>query len=166
MFRSRTRNGFIGGVIAAMALCTMPCLADVPNLIDFQGSLTDAQSAPVSGQRQLTLALYAADSGGSTLWQETQTITVLDGIYSVSLGAQTPFPEDLWETAQLWLGVQVGTEPEMAPRVRIVAVPYALRAKTAETLAAGAGGFPAGGLVTSVHDNDPALLADGYAPPP
>ena len=36
------------------------------------------------------------------------------------------------ENAQLWLGIKVDADDEMTPRVRIVAVPYAMRAKTAE----------------------------------
>jgi hypothetical protein len=57
-----------------------------------------------------------------------------DGVYSTQLGDLTPLADDIWESAQLWLGIKVDADDEMTPRVRIVAVPYAMRAKVAETV--------------------------------
>jgi hypothetical protein len=83
--------------------------------------------------------LYTAQTEGTLVWQETQTITVIDGIYNVKLGSVAAFTDSVWENAQLWLGIKVGDDAEMTPRVRIVAVPYALRAKVAESVAPGKG---------------------------
>ena len=138
----------------------------VPNLIDYQGALTDAAGNPVSGQRDIRFAFYDAQDRGTLLWQETQAITVQDGVYSTALGSVNAFPDGLWDASQLWLGVEVGDDDELAPRARIVAVPYARKAQRAETAGVAdtlAGGvFPAGAMVVSVRENDPAMLAAGY----
>lgn len=125
-------------LLAAIVVLILSADAGVPALVDFQGSLTDESGHAVSGQLSVRFALYDAEAGGSMLWEETQTVTVEDGIYNVKLGSVTAFPGDIWETAQLWLGVKAGSAEEMTPRARLVAVPYALRARTAEALAPGA----------------------------
>ncbi|MDP3723467.1 MAG: hypothetical protein Q8R91_08235 [Candidatus Omnitrophota bacterium] len=67
------------------------------------------------------------------MWEERQADVVLTGgHFSVLLGQVTPLDVD-WSTP-LWLSVQVGTEPELAPRQRITSVPLAIRADIAEGL--------------------------------
>lgn len=105
--------------------------AEVPHLIRYQGQATDAQGIPLEGAYTLTLALYATQTGGTALWTETHSsITLSGGHFSVLLGSVTSLNPD-W-TQPLWLGVQIGSEPELAPRQQITSVPLAL---TAEKLA-------------------------------
>lgn len=144
----------------AVSLCAD---AAVPNLIDYQGALTDAAGNPVSGQRDIRFAFYDAQEGGTLLWQEAQAVGVQDGVYSTALGSVTAFPDDLWDNAQLWLGVKVGDDAELAPRARIVAVPYARKAHRAEFADSVPGGQPpVGAVAVSAVGSDPALLAAGY----
>lgn len=139
--------------------------AEIPNLIDFQGSLTDTDGNPVSGDVEIIFSLYAVPAAGAVLWQETKTITVTDGIYATSLGSTVTLPDTVWDSTQLWLGIKVGSDAEMSPRIRIVAVPYALRAKTAENVSGGTvGGLPVGAMVLSYNENDAALLDAGFVP--
>ena len=119
-------------VLIAFVISCPPAFAGVPDLIDFQGSLVDNDGVPVTGTPTIQFALYSANTGGAAIWSETKVVVLQDGVYSTQLGDLTALTDDIWENAQLWLGIKVDADDEMTPRVRIVAVPYAIRAKTAE----------------------------------
>ncbi|HEX2896775.1 MAG TPA: hypothetical protein VHP63_01830 [candidate division Zixibacteria bacterium] len=107
--------------------------AAIPQFIKYQGLLTDTSGATLNGSQNMTFKLYDAASGGNLLWTESQSVNVTDGLFQVSLGASTPLITDIFEAAQeLWLGVSVGANPEMSPRERIGAVPYAHLAEVAQ----------------------------------
>lgn len=103
-------------------------LADTPQLLNYQGRLTDDAGIPLSGAYDLNFSLYNVGSGGSPQWTETHTsVSVAEGQFSVLLGSVNPFPEDLFEQAALYLGIAVDSDPEMIPRQRVTSVPYAQR---------------------------------------
>ncbi len=117
--------------------------AVVPQLIKFSGTLLDAQSRPIAtGPVGVTFALYAEQTGGASLWLETQNVRPDEsGYYTALLGAETStgVPMELFATGEArWLGIQIERQPEQ-PRVLLVSVPYALKAGDAQTL----GGRPA-----------------------
>jgi hypothetical protein len=57
-----------------------PASAQAPSTIGYQGILTDANGVAVpNGAQTITFRLYAAASGGSALWTETQTVTTTSG---------------------------------------------------------------------------------------
>jgi hypothetical protein len=116
--------------------------AEVPRLIKFSGTLLDAQDRPMAGPVGVTFALHAQQTGGAALWMETQNVTPdARGLYNVLLGANSAngVPAELFASGEArWLEVQVERQAEQ-PRVLLVSVPYALKAKDAETL----GGKPA-----------------------
>ncbi len=102
--------------------------ADVPHLVRYQGQAVDSQGVPLEGPYTLTFRLYDAETAGTKVWEETQTNVPLDkGRFSVLLGQVTPLTLD-W-SKPLWLSVQVGTDPELAPRQRITSVPLAIVAE-------------------------------------
>jgi hypothetical protein len=90
----------------------------------------------------MLFSLYTEEMGGSALWTEVQNVTVdASGSYTVLLGSQHPdgVPADLFTTNDArWLGAQVISEAEQ-PRILLVSVPYALKARDTELL----GGHPA-----------------------
>jgi OmcA/MtrC family decaheme c-type cytochrome len=99
-----------------------------PNLINYQGVLTDGTGGAVSGVTQLSFVLFDADASGVELWTEGQAVTVENGTYNVLLGAVTPFPPDLFTGDSLWLEVRVGPPGNvevLSPRQQLVSVPYA-----------------------------------------
>jgi hypothetical protein len=104
----------------------------VPQLIKYQAYLTDDVGNPLNDTVEITFSIYA-DAGGSTLlWTETHiSVTVTGGIFNVILGSVTAFPEDLFD-GDCYLGVAVGTDPEMTPRPQLTSVAYAIRACKAE----------------------------------
>ncbi len=101
-------------------------------------------TAPVE---DVTFSIYAEETGGAPLWQETQSVAVdKQGRYSVLLGATSVdgLPLDLFATGEpRWLATEA-QRPQAAeqPRTLLTSVPYALKAAIA-TDAATLGGRPA-----------------------
>jgi hypothetical protein len=133
-------------------LLLMPAIpqvvGQVPNVVDFQGTLFDGSGTAITGQRSIAFRIYSASSGGDLLWEESQAVTIADGVYNVALGSVNAFADEVWSHPQLWLALKVGSDGEMAPRTRILAVPFALRAKVAERVESSSGG---GGAVLAVR---------------
>ena len=56
--------------------------------MSFQGQLTDGAGNPVAdGPFDLTFRLYDDASDGMMLWEETQEVDVLRGLFNVILGS-------------------------------------------------------------------------------
>jgi hypothetical protein len=127
-------NYLLVGVI--LLLVALPCLghAAIPQKIGYQGYLTDAKGIPIHQTLSITFKIYMAPSGGSALWMETQNVTVTNGVYSVNLGDVAPLglPFDV----PYYLGVGVGSDPEMTPRQPLSSVGYAFRASSADGVGA------------------------------
>ena len=106
----------------------------VPEVINYQGSLSDNGGNPVNATLNITFTLYDDPVAGSTLWQETQPVTVTNGQFNVQLGADipgNPLSPTIFEDP-IFLGVQVDADAEMTPRQALTAVGYAFRSKTVE----------------------------------
>ena len=102
--------------------------AQVPQTLMHQGRLFDSAGAPSTGRQNITYRVYSAATGGMALWTESHMVTLDDGYFSVQLGDTTMLPANLFDGTPRFLGVTVGSDPEMTPREEIVSVPYALRA--------------------------------------
>ena len=107
--------------------------SSVPSLMNFQGRLTNAQGQPINGNVQVTFNLYDSQAGGIPVWSETQTLTAQDGLFDALLGSGvTPLDGTVFKfNTERWLGVQVASDPEMTPRMRISTVPYSFTAQQA-----------------------------------
>ncbi len=118
----------------------------LPRLVRFSGTASDIKGNPLTGVVGITFSLYSEQTGGASLWLETQNAQAdSNGRYEVLLGAAKPegLAADLFTTEQAqWLGVQVQGQAEQ-PRVLLLSVPYALKAKDAETI----GGLPPSAFV-------------------
>lgn len=110
-------------------------IATVPQVIPFQGKLTDASGKPIpSGSRSIVFTLFPTLTGGTATWTETQgTVTVTDGLFSVDLGAATPLSAGIFTGGDLYLEIAVGGET-MTPRQRLGSVAHALRAGMADAI--------------------------------
>ncbi len=105
-----------------------------PTTISYQGYLTDSESQPLEGTVTLQFGLYAAASGGSPLWEETQTdVPVGGGYFTVYLGSVTPLSAADFSDPARYLQVSVddGGGFVALPRQQFSAVPYALQAQEA-----------------------------------
>ncbi len=125
---------FLLGLLATLWISS-PTPADVPRLINYQGTLTDLDGIPLTGDHNLTFALYP-DSAQAipALWIEPHTdVSVDHGLFSVILGGITPIPDSLFAGDECWLGIIIDDPPEIYPRMRFTSVPWALRAAVADT---------------------------------
>ncbi len=133
--------------------------AAIPRTINYQGVLTDAGGAAVvDGAYNITARLYAAASGGTSLWEETQTVGVVKSTFCVVLGAAVEL--DLPFDEQYYLGISVNGGGELAPRTALTALPYSMNSVNSGML----GGKPASQFADSVHAHDDLyhLKADLY----
>lgn len=129
-----------GVAAAALAvLCALifpsPTSATINPQISFQGKLTNPDGTNLTNNNYtVRFRIYnhasndAANtcSANSCLWEETKSVAVADGIFQTSLGDTTTLPGSVdFNTASLYLGVKVGSDAEMTPRIRFTASPYA-----------------------------------------
>jgi len=104
-------------------------------LIAYQGRLADTAGNPLTDTFPMIFRLYNQSSGGIPLWEENwngpNSVAVSDGLFNVMLGSLTPIPQAVVTgNSDLFLGVTVGTDDEMQPRVQIGSVLYARQALT------------------------------------
>jgi hypothetical protein len=123
----------------------------VPTLVNYSGVLTDSAGNPLSDVAGVTFLLYKDQHGGAPLWLETQNIRPdSSGHYTATLGATEHggLPAELFANGEArWLAVQVSGQTEQE-RVLLVAVPYAMKAKDAETI----GGLPPSAFMLATSD--------------
>jgi hypothetical protein len=114
--------------LAALLLTALPLAAQVPSLINYQGRLTDGSGNAVSGDRTMVVSVYDAASGGNLTYSESLgTVVVGNGTYSFQFGASGNGIVSVL-TGQDYLALTVnGTEE--TTRTRLLAVPFALKAK-------------------------------------
>ncbi|MDH3890531.1 MAG: hypothetical protein OEV49_05555 [candidate division Zixibacteria bacterium] len=118
----------------AVFLLAVAALAISPTAINYQGRLTDAVGDPVADDKySVTFTIYDADADGNSKWTETQSVDVVDGLFSVLLGSGNPILDTVFNGTERYLGIQVGANPEGTPRVKLVTVPYAFHANKADS---------------------------------
>jgi len=166
---------FSGCFLLSMILTSVG-FSQIPQTLSYQGLLTDSLGTPLpDGSYSVTFKLYETSSGGSESWQEGKLVQVERGVFSTTLGDVAPIslPFDV----QYWLGVQIGSDPELSPRMKLSATGYSVRAISAETadvtgLADSsriAGTIPNGAVTTAKIQNGAvtqAKLASGISLPP
>lgn len=98
--------------------------------IAYQGYLTDATGNTVNSALGMVFRVYNVENGGTALWSETQpAVQVTDGLFSVLLGSVTPLSSSLISNnSDLWLGITIGSDTELAPREKLASAPYAMMA--------------------------------------
>ena len=111
-------------VLLLMAvLCLQTTHAQIPHALSYQGILADSSGTPKpDGSYTFTFRLYDVSSGGSALWSETQSAQVKHGLFSAILGSVNPIPDSVRFDRQYWLGIVVGSDPELIPRLKLSSV--------------------------------------------
>ena len=112
--------GIIPGNIAAQNM--------VPQLINYQGFITDKDGKALTGNDYIIVfSLYDRTEGGDPLWQETHDpVTVENGMLNVLLGSVDSTLKDVI-AGKRYLGIKVGVDDELIPRLQLASVPYSLR---------------------------------------
>lgn len=97
----------------------------VPATLVHEGRLFDTAGAPITSNQIMIYRIYDAATGGAPLWSETLNVSFDRGYFTAELGLSTPLGDGLLAGTPRFLGVQVGTDPEMTPREALGSVPYA-----------------------------------------
>lgn len=120
------------GVLASAAGITIA--AEAPAMMNYQGRLVENGQLINSNGLAMQLTLYDSPSGSNVVYQETDTVTVVDGLYTTTIGDNQSFGSaasllDALNTlgTNAWLGIKFGSDQELTPRERLMAAPFALR---------------------------------------
>jgi hypothetical protein len=119
----------------------------VPPVINYQGHLLDHSGFPVNGAVTMGFALYDAATGGTALYSETQTVIVVNGLFSAAIGSVTLIPQTIFDRVPPAGFLEISVNGTVIPRRnRFGSVAYAFNSGNAniDSVLAGAG-LAAGG---------------------
>ena len=118
-------------VVATAALAAAPAQAQVSEHVNFQGRLTSAAGVPITTSTNVIFRLFAAATGGSSLWSETIAVTPnSNGIYAVRLGVSNTFASAsiVWnQNYYLEVEIQGDASGPMTPRYQLTVSPFSFR---------------------------------------
>jgi hypothetical protein len=142
----------VRSLLAALALVGSLALpsaleAQVPRTMTVQGVLRDAAGVPVDQATQFRFELL---DGGTSLWLESRSVTPRAGLFTVTLGTDTPIDPAFFDRG---VSLRVTVDGESMDPIPLTSVPYAFRAETAERF----DGDVSWGQITDV----PSGFADG-----
>ncbi len=123
-------------LIMILASTSVSVHAEVPHSINYQGRLTNTGGEPVTdGLYLLRFKLYDDPSGGVTLWDsDYRAIQVTSGFFSYLLGDTTAIPYLVFTTHNnVWLGIQVSSDPELSPRNKISSVGFSFQSMQSDS---------------------------------
>lgn len=137
--------------------------ASPPPLINYQGVLLDAVGNPVSGSVAVDVAVYADKLGGASIWQQSiGGVAVQDGLYRFAFGDASLV--DVFTNDANWLEIAVNGDT-LAPRQRLLSIPYASRVEMTDNVVFELPSTPSGAIAmwSGQSDEVPAgwKLCDG-----
>ena len=119
--------------VAFFIAASLPAWAQVPNLLEYDGYLTE-KNKTVTGNRSMEVRLYNAATGGKLVAKETiGNVKVSDGDFYFQYGNKG-IAQKLSGKSD-WLAVVVAGK-EQSPRFQLLSVPFALRSGDAQELKA------------------------------
>jgi hypothetical protein len=128
--KSTSAPRFAGTLIAQLLLlsaCAAVCAQSFSQVLSFQGRLCGTDGSPLAdGEYSVQFTIYDAETNGTALWSETQTVVQIGGVFSAKLGSVTAFPGDLFADGDRWLGIKVGDDPEIGQRVQFTPSPWSI----------------------------------------
>lgn len=105
--------------ILVALLLALPTVA-LAGAIPYSGQLTEG-GILINGNRFVTLSIYIAGSGGTPIYTQSESLSVVNGIYHTTINA----PLTLWDGTDRYVGVAINSGAELTPRVKVGWVPYA-----------------------------------------
>jgi hypothetical protein len=109
----------------------LSAFAGVPQIVSYQGRLTDNLNNPVSDNvYSFKFSIYDRITDGNQLWTTLGFVPIQtqNGLFSHLMGSTNPLPDSLAKYDSLWLGITVGLDPEMTPRTSLVSTLFSFRA--------------------------------------
>ena len=121
-------------------------IPSVPQLINYQGYITNAEGKGITGTHKIEFRLYDSITKGNILWgpQTFNSVSIVQGQFFVILGPLDKEKRsivDALDNDECFLGMKVGETNsnlkdivEITPRQKILSVPYAIKAETSQTI--------------------------------
>ncbi len=140
--------------ISLIIILMIVIISATPKTISYQGVLTDINGSPKNnGSYDIIFSLYTVEKDGTHLWRSTKTVELKEGIFSILLGNNTPFDNTLDFTKPYWLGIQMGADAELTPRIALAASPYAIRSSVSDFAVNAAAAVNAGSADVAILAN-------------
>ncbi len=126
-------------------------------VLTFQGNLTDNLGNPITDKTDIVFRLYPQDTAGSTLYTgkcvgENALTPDVKGVFSATVGSDCgmqKIPTTVFtDNPNLYLGITVGSDPEMRPRQKIANTGTAVSAESLQ-------GLPVGTDINTIPYIDP-----------
>ena len=119
-------------LIIGILCLTAVTYAAIPRVINYQGRLTDKDDNPLTGNFLVTFRFYDAETLGQLIWEEGHILVIKNGAFNVLMGSVKPLEVDF--NKNLWLGMEVASDGEMTPRIKLASSVYALNAKSIDMI--------------------------------
>lgn len=143
--------------------------------MSYQGRLTNAEGSPLNGDYDLKFSVYNVETGGTSIYNESDTVNVENGIFDTIVGPTTIGGLTPSELSQpLWIEVEVGNgviTETLTPRQRLYGAPYAFTLMAGSVISNTMGytlfdGSGIGGVVTiqNSYDGDEVFSSDAALP--
>jgi predicted secreted protein len=140
IFKQLTPGSLI--FLLALLICSAAAQAityqGAPQLINYQGRLTDGAGTPLSdGPHSVQFRIWddsTLTGAPHLLWDSGPLVVTTDkGIFTVKLGTppQPSLGLNTFYDTSIFVGITVGADPEIAPRTRLTSVPFAMSAQYA-----------------------------------
>jgi len=125
----------LGLVVVFLAAGTsmLQAQSSVPNLLSFQGRLSNAGGPAADGPHDFTFQIYDSLAGGTSRWSEGPVaLTTSGGLFTHQLGSVVSLPQTLFQDYdQLYLEIEADGEIQ-SPRIRLITTPYTRVANSLE----------------------------------
>ena len=112
-------------IVTATLIAPVSGAAAVPNTVMLQGRLFDLEDRPQTALTAVYVSLYSSETGGTAVWTEKANVNFVDGYFSVELGRGSPLTPSALDGPR-FVGIKVGDDAELAPRLPLASVPYAI----------------------------------------
>ncbi|HOP06963.1 MAG TPA: hypothetical protein PLF13_06695 [candidate division Zixibacteria bacterium] len=158
-------------VLLFAVLAVSSAWADVPQVMTYQGRLTDADGAPINDTVQILFVIYEDPGAVEKMWNELHSeVPVVDGMFNVMLGSSIPIYPSVFDGSTRYLRLSIdGTYVDSL--IPLVTVPNAfksLRADTAQYAVMAAGvtddNWTKSGHRVSLTDNSDSLAIGTHVP--
>ncbi len=122
-------------LVALLTTAFVVTAVAAPQVVAHQGRLLDSDDKPISGMRTLIYTIWDAAVDGNLLWTENHAgVVIVDGLFTVELGATVPLTADIVAGGGggggggilRYLQIQVAGEAPISPRTPLTAVPYSV----------------------------------------
>ncbi|MSQ84895.1 MAG: hypothetical protein EXR77_18815, partial [Myxococcales bacterium] len=107
--------------------------AAIPQFAAVEGALMASGGSPAAdGNYVMTFGIFKEETGGNALWLEGPVnVGVKNGHWAYPLGSSKPLSATILNGANLWLSLQVASDPEL-PRRQLSTTAFAVRAGIAD----------------------------------